>query len=162
MEFKISNKVVHALYGLGVVEDVEEKNILGKTNRYAVISFQSDRLRVMVNLDKENKLIRGLISQDEVPRILDFLKTCKSELPIKFSDRFNINLTKIKSADVYQLVEVIKDLSSLSREKKLTPKELGMLRDTKKMLSSEISFVSAQPQEEMEELIDNYSKVMEN
>ena len=158
MRFKVKQKVVHALYGVGTVEKIEEKNILGQTNLYAIITFKSDRLKIMVNLDEKNEMIRELIDKEEVPRILDFLKKCRSKLPTKSSDRFNINLNKIKSADIYKLVEVIKDLSHLSQEKKLTPKELNMLKQTRKMLCSEMSFVSDMPVEEIESLVEKYSK----
>ncbi|MDQ7822071.1 MAG: CarD family transcriptional regulator [Candidatus Eremiobacteraeota bacterium] len=146
--------VMHPLYGIGTVEKVEEKEILGKVNKFAVISFQNDRLKIMVNLEQKNNLIRSLLAKEEIPRVLDFLKHCKSELPAKSSERYNINLKKIKSSDVYQLAEVIKDLTSLSRDKKLTPKEMNMLKQSKKMLAMEFGYVSSISQEDAEMMVE--------
>jgi len=156
--YQIEQKVIHALYGLGTVEKIEEKNILGKLNRYAVISFQNERMQIMVNLEQKSELIREPVTKDDVPRIMEFLKECQSPLPVKSPDRFNINMGKIKSADIYKLVEVIKDLSCLSKEKKLTPKELTMLKQSQKMLCTEMCLVTEIASQEMEEMVERYSK----
>lgn len=152
--YRIGQKVIHPLHGVGVVEMIEEKMILGKVSSFAVISFQNDRLRIMVNLNQNNSLIRSLVGKEEVPKVLKFLKKCKSDLPIKSSERYNINLKKIKSADIYQVAEVIKDLSDLSTVKKLSPKELSMLKQTKKLLSTEFSYITEMTPEEIEEMIE--------
>lgn len=157
--YKIGQKVIHPLHGVGVVEMVEEKLILGKVNQFAVISFQNDRLKIMVNLNQSNTLIRNLVNKDEVPKVLKFLRRCKSDLPVKSSERYNINLKKIKSADVYQVAEVIKDLSDLSVVKKLSPKELAMLKQTKKLLSTEFSYITEMTPEEIELMIDESCRV---
>ncbi len=158
MMYKIGQKVIHPLHGVGVVEVVEEKMILGKVSQFAVISFQNDRLKIMVNLSQNNSLIRNLVGKEEVPKVLKFLKKCKSDLPVKSSERYNINLKKIKSADVYQVAEVIKDLSDLSQHKKLSPKELSMLKQTKKLLSTEFSYITEMTPEEIENMIDESCK----
>lgn len=146
--------VMHPLYGIGTVEKIEERDILGKVNKFSIISFQNDRLKIMVNMEQKNSLIRSLITREEIPRILNFIRECKSELPIKSSERYNVNLKKIKSSDVYQLAEVIKDLSLLSREKKLSPKEVNMLKQSKKMLAMEFGYVSSISQEDAEMMIE--------
>jgi len=152
--YTLGQKVIHPLHGVGVVELIEEKTILGKHNQFAVISFQNDRLKIMVNLSQSNTLIRNLVGKEEVPKVFKFLRRCKSELPIKSSERYNINLKKIKSADIYQVAEVIRDLTDLSQHKKLSPKELSMLKQTKKLLSTEFSYITEMTPEEIEEMID--------
>lgn len=154
VDYGIGKVLMHPLYGIGTVEKIEEKDILGKVNKFAIISFQNDRLKIMVNMEQKNNLIRSLISKEEIPKLLDFLKIVRSELPVKSSERYNVNLKKIKSSDVYKLAEVIKDLSLLSREKKLTPKEMNMLKQSKKMLSMEFGYVSSIAQEDAEMMID--------
>jgi CarD family transcriptional regulator len=156
--FNVGLMVMHPLYGIGVVEKIEEKDILGKTNKFSVISFQNDRLKIMVNMEQKNNLIRNLVEKEEIPRVLHFIKACKSDLPLKSSERYNINLKKIKSSDIYQLAEVIKDLSMLGKEKKLSPKELNMLKQSKKMLAMEFGYVSNISQEDAEMMIEGSCK----
>lgn len=159
--FTVGQKVVHPLHGIGTVESIEEKNILGKTTRFSEIYFSGERLKIMVNLDSENSMIRSLISKDEIPKILKVMKNAKNDVSLRSSERFNNNMKKIKSADIYKMAEVIKDLTELKKCKKLSCKEEMMLKQTKKILSSELSFVGNIPQEEAEQMIDQVVKTEE-
>jgi CarD family transcriptional regulator len=159
--YTIGKKVAHALYGIGTVEAKEEKYILGKTIEFFAISFQNDRLKIMVNSSQRSEFIRELMTCEEVPRVLNFLRTFKSGTQVKSSERFNLNLNKIKSTDPYKLTEVIKALTDLSKTKKLTPKELNMLKQSKGMLCGEICMVTNTPLEEVEALVEKAAKEQE-
>ncbi len=152
--FTVGSKVIHPLHGLGTVEKVEEKTILGQLSKFACISFQNDRLKIMVNLEQRNSMIRSLVEASEIDKVMDHLRNCEGNLPTKSSERYNINLKKIKSCDIYQLAEVVRDLTGLSRQKKLSPKEQQMLKQSRKMLSVEFSYVTSRDEEEMEAIVD--------
>lgn len=156
--FSIGEKVLHPLHGVGVVETIEEKTILEKIARFSTISFQGDRLKIMVNLDQGNNLIRHLVNGDEIPKVIDFLKGCKVNLSVKSSERYNINLKKIKSGDIYQVAEVIRDLSDLGKTKKLSPKEAAMLKQTRRLLATEFSSVNGQNPDDIEIMLENICK----
>jgi CarD family transcriptional regulator len=152
--YTVGSKVIHPLHGMGTVEKVEEKTILGQMSKFACISFQNDRLKIMVNLEQRNSMIRPLVEASEIDRVMDHMRNCEGNLPTKSSERYNINLKKIKSCDIYQLAEVVRDLTGLSRQKKLSPKEQQMLKQSRKMLSIEFSYVTNRDEEEMEALVD--------
>jgi len=152
--FEIGQKVIHPLHGIGTVEKIEEKNILGMTSRFSEIYFSGERLRVMLNLSLQNLMIRELISKEEIPKIFKFMRNCHNKLAARSSERYNINMKKIKSADIYKMAEVIKDLSDLKKTKKLSSKEDAMLKQTKRILSCEVSYVNDISQEEAEEMIE--------
>ncbi|HEY3997472.1 MAG TPA: CarD family transcriptional regulator [Candidatus Xenobia bacterium] len=156
--FSIGEKVLHPLHGVGVVETIEEKTILEKIARFSTISFQGDRLKIMVNLDQGTNLIRHLVNEDEIPKVIGFLKDCKVNLAVKSSERYNINLKKIKSGDIYQVAEVIRDLSDLSKTKKLSPKEAAMLKQTRRLLATEFSSVNGQNPDDIEIMLENICK----
>lgn len=157
-KYKVGQKVMHPLHGIGTVETIEEKTILGKSTSFSVIHFVGDRLKIMVNLDQKMKLIRSLIKKDEVTKILDYMVESKTLLPSRASERYNLNLKKIKSADIYKMAEVIKDLSDLNRQKKLSRKEQTMLKQAKKIFCSEVSYVRDISEEEAEAMIDQTVK----
>lgn len=159
--YSVGSKVIHALHGLGTVETIEEKDILGQIARFSVISFQNDRLKIMVNVDQRNNMIRPLTEASDVPKIMEYMSSFSCEMPSKSAERYAINLRKVKSADVFQLAEVVKDLMDLSRVKKLSPKELAMLKQARGILSSEMSQVLSKSAEEMELSIDNACRVEE-
>ena len=152
--FTVGSKVIHPLHGLGTVEKIEEKTILGQLSKFACISFQNDRLKIMVNLEQRNSMIRPLVEASEIDQVMDHLRNCEGNLPTKSSERYNINLKKIKSCDIYQLAEVVRDLTGLSRQKKLSPKEQQMLKQSRKMLSVDFCYVTSRDEEEMEALVD--------
>jgi len=152
--FSVGEKVLHPLHGVGVVETIEEKAILEKIARFSTISFQGDRLKIMVNLDQGNNMIRHLVADTEVPKVISFLRECRVNLAVKSSERYNINLKKIKTGDPYQLAEVIRDLSDLSKIKKLSPKEAAMLKQTKRLVSSEFAQVTEVSVDDYELMLD--------
>ncbi len=152
--YKVGQKVVHPLHGIGTVEKIEEKNILGKTSRFSVITFASDRLKIMVNLDQKS-MIRQLISKEELGKLFEVIsQPASSKLPARSSERYNFNLKKIKSGNAYLMAEVVRDLEDLNRKKKLSRKELSMLKQAKKIFCSEISYVSDMSEEEVEKKLE--------
>ena len=112
----------------------------------------------MVNLDQGNNMIRHLVAHTEVPKVITFLRDCKVNLAVKSSERYNINLKKIKTGDVYQLAEVIRDLADLSKIKKLSPKEAAMLKQTKRLLSCEFAQVTETSADDYELILDGAVK----
>lgn len=151
--------VAHPLHGIGLVENFEEKDILGQRCKFAVISFQNDKLKIKVNVEQKDKMLRRLISNNDIPILLEYIKTFESEIPIKSSERYNLNMKKIKSTDVLQLAQVIKDLTILSRNKKLTPKETDMLKQSKKTLANEFAFVSSLSIEDAELMVNESCRI---
>lgn len=150
--FRVGSKVIHSLHGLGIVESIEEKTILGNVTRFAVLAFE--RLQIMANVDQKNCMVRPLITADRVPQVIDFLKGCSCELPSNYTKRYNVNLEKMKSGDVLQTCEVIKSLSVLGRGKKLGHKDQSMLEKARKVLAQELSYVTNQEVDAMECVID--------
>jgi CarD family transcriptional regulator len=150
--FKVGSKVIHSLHGLGVVEAIEEKAILGAVTRFAGLSF--DRLKIMANVDQRNSMVRALIGVDQVAGVMEHLKRCETELPTNYTKRYNLNLEKVKSGDIRQLCEVIKSLTKMSRTKKLGHKDQSMLERARKVLAQELSYVTDCDAENMEQVIE--------
>ncbi|MFA7479064.1 MAG: CarD family transcriptional regulator [Vulcanimicrobiota bacterium] len=148
------SKVFHSLHGVGTVISIEEKVVLGQPTTFSVSSFGDDGLKIMVNLNKQEKMIRPIIEQDEIPKVMDYLQSWDSDLPSKAPTRYSMNLGKLKSGDIYALCEVIKGLTALSETRKLSPKDQVMLEQTRKNLAQELGLVREASIEEMEEIID--------
>ena len=150
--FRIGSKVIHSLHGLGVVEAIEEKVMLGNVTRFAILAF--DRLQIMSNIDQKNNMIRSLIDVSLVPGVLEYLKDCDTELPSNYTKRYNVNLEKVKSGDIHQLCEVVKSLSKLGQSKKLGHKDQSMLERARKVLAQELGFVTDCDLEKMEQVVE--------
>lgn len=148
------SKVFHSLHGVGTVLSIEEKVVLGQPTKFSVSSFGDDGLKIMVNLNKKERMIRPLLEEEEVPKVFEHLESWDSDLPSKAPTRYNLNLGKLKSGDIFALCEVIKGLTALSETRKLSPKDQTMLEQTRKNLAEELSLVRDVASEEMEEIID--------
>ena len=148
------SKVFHSLHGVGTVLSIEEKVVLGQPTKFSVSSFGDDGLKIMVNLNKKERMIRPLLEEEEVPKVFGHLESWDSDLPSKAPTRYNLNLGKLKSGDIFALCEVIKGLTALSETRKLSPKDQTMLEQTRKNLAEELSLVRDVASEEMEEIID--------
>jgi RNA polymerase-interacting CarD/CdnL/TRCF family regulator len=152
--FKIGGVVMHPVYGIGHVESREERKVGTEIYNFAIVSFQNEKLKMTINVNLQKNTIRRLINKEDIPKLLDYLREYKTDLPVKSPERYNINLKKIKSTDIKMLIQVIKDLVTLSKSKKLTPKEVSMLKQSKKTLASEIAFVLSITEEKADEKID--------
>lgn len=159
---KAGSKVFHSLHGVGTVVSIEEKVVLGQPTTFSVSTFGDDGLKIMVNLNKKEKMIRPIIQQDEVPKVFDHLENWDSDLPSKAPTRYSMNLTKLKSGDIFALCEVIKGLTALSETRKLSPKDQIMLEQTRKNLAQELGLVREVEIEEMEEIIDRACRASQN
>jgi CarD family transcriptional regulator len=155
MQLGSMSKIVHSLHGVGTVESTEDRTILGKSTRFAVISFQEDRLKIMINLDQRNPMIRPLMTAEQVEEVMERLKnhTCDTIIS-KSTQRYSVNLQKIKSGEVKALCEVIKELTGLLEEKRLTQKELTLLEQSRKVLAAELSQVTNRSEQDIKEWID--------
>jgi len=141
------------MYGLGTVEEIEEKTVLGEKISLARIVFPRENLKMMVNIDKETELFRPLIEEGQVDAVFEHMKQHEGRSPSRANQRQRMNMDKIKSNDIFQLSEVIKDLHVMSTKKKLSFKESEMLERARQVLLEELTTVTGRKQETLDELI---------
>ncbi|MBI3928454.1 MAG: CarD family transcriptional regulator [Armatimonadetes bacterium] len=144
---RVGSRIIHSLHGLGVVEAIEEKELLGRVTRFAVLAF--DRLKIMVNTDQKNSMVRPLIPAEELARVMEHLRSCDTELPTNHTKRYNLNLERVKSGNIYRLCEVVRSLIALSKTKKLGLKDTQMLERSRRVLAEELSYVSECDEDKM-------------
>ena len=141
------------MYGLGTVKSIEEKTVLGETISLAQIFFPRENMQMMVNVNKETELFRPLVAEDKVDGIFEHMKQHESKGPSRANQRQRANLEKIKSNDILQLGEVIKDLHVLSTKKKLSFRENEMLERARQVLIEELTLVTGRKSESLDEQI---------
>lgn len=161
MEFKVNHKVVHALHGLGTVEGIQERDILGQTRRFATVFFVDDCLRVMINIDQQNDFVRPAMTRSEAETLLEHVAGYHSDAPNRSAWRQKHHLRKMKSGVALELSEVVKGLSPLSAEKRLSKREESMYRRARAVLASEIGYALSLGREEAERRIDRACGVVD-
>ncbi len=152
IEFEVGDNVVYPHHGAGKVLRKEVKEILGEKREYLTIKILHNDMTVMV--PTENAALAGLrrvIDEETVKKVLAVLQDECSEMPKNWNRRFKHNRDKIKTGDIYELAEVVRNLAIRESEKGLSTGEKQMFTRAKKILASELMYALEMDEEEVEE-----------
>jgi CarD family transcriptional regulator len=152
IEFEIGDNVVYPHHGAGKVLRKEEKEVLGDRREYLTIKILHNDMTVMV--PTENAAIAGLrrvIDEETVKKVLAVLQDECSEMPKNWNRRFKHNRDKIKTGDIYELAEVVRNLAIREAEKGLSTGEKQMFTRAKRILASELMYALDMDEVEVEE-----------
>ena len=155
IDFEIGDNVVYPHHGAGKVLKKETKEIFGEKQEYLTIKILHNDMTVMVPC--ENAGIAGLrrvIDEETVKKVLDVLRDDVSEMPKNWNRRFKHNRDKIKTGDIYELAEVVRNLAVREQDKGLSTGEKQMFTRAKKILASELMYALDKGEDEAEEHLD--------
>lgn len=152
--FKIGDKVVYPMHGAGIIEDIEEKEVLGEIRKYFVMRLPIGDMKVMVPVDNVQEIgVREIIGDEEFKEVMSILRDDRSEMPQNWNRRYRANMDRIKSGDIYEIAAVVRNLLMLDMEKGLSTGERKMLSSSKQMLLSEIVLLTEKDIEDVEEMV---------
>ncbi len=155
MEFEVGDKVIYPNHGIGVVKRIETKTILGTTCGFYSLRMTSSETTVLVPIDNvESVGLRGAIADHEVKKLFTLLGNGKIENHQNWKGRFKDNSDKMRTGSIYDVVDVLKSLNFLSQSKNLSFREKRMLDRAKFLVVSEVSEVTSQPAETIEEKVN--------
>ncbi|MBI3264475.1 MAG: CarD family transcriptional regulator [Acidobacteria bacterium] len=142
MTFQVGDKVIYPNHGLGVVERIEDKTILGTTCGFYHLRILANETTVLVPVTNvDNVGLRRAIDDEEVDRLFRILSDGKVESQQNWKGRFKDNSDKMRSGSIYDVAEVLKSLTFLSRSKTLSFREKRMLDRARFLIISEVSEV---------------------
>jgi CarD family transcriptional regulator len=140
--FEVGDKVIYPNHGLGIVERIEEKTILGTTCGFYHLRIVANETTVLVPLSNVDGVgLRRAISDKEVERLFTLLGDGKIDNHQNWKGRFKDNSDKMRSGSVYEVADVLKSLTFLARSKSLSFREKRMLDRAKFLIISEVSEV---------------------
>lgn len=153
---QVGDKVVYPMHGAGVIEAIEEKEILGKTQKYYILKLPIDDIKVMIPLTSAADIgIRHVISRDETKKVLAALsERAEDNDNSNWNRRYRINMDKIKSGNIYEVVDVVRSLMVREKRKGLSAGERKMLNSAKQILISELVLANGVDAGEVERLIE--------
>ena len=154
--YKIGDSVVYPMHGAGVIEDIEQKEILGKLQSYYVMRMPIGDMKVMVPMDSAVEIgMRDVICKSQAEKVLESFRTSETDVIQNWSKRFRDNMGKIKSGDVFEVSGVVKSLMMRDRQKGLSTGEWKMLSNAKQILISEIVVATGATHDEIEQRLAN-------
>ena len=137
--YKIGDSVVYPMHGAGVIEDIEQREILGKVQSYYVMRMPIGDMKVMVPMENAASVgVRDVICKEQAEKVLADFRTVEMDAIQNWNKRFRENMVKIKSGDIFEVSAVVKSLMLRDREKGLSTGERKMLSNAKQILISEI------------------------
>src|SRR5689334_5863662 len=153
--YKVGDKVVYPHHGAGTVVKKESREVLGQKREYLTIKILHNDMTVNVPTENADKVgLRKVIGEKEVEVVLKALTGGSTEMPKNWNRRFKHNRDKMKTGDILELAEVVRNLSLRDHEKGLSTGEKQMFVKAKKILASELMYAKNMDEEEAAEWLD--------
>lgn len=153
--FKIGDKIVYPMHGAGIIETVEEHEVLGEERSYFVIKMPIGNMKIMMPTDSTEDLgIRPVISKSEVHNVIEELSSGDLQQNKNWNKRYRENLTRIKSGDIYEIANVYKNLAKRDIDKGLSTGERKMFSNARQILFSELIIAGSYTVEEVEAAVN--------
>src|SRR5438132_8060845 len=155
VNFQVGDKVIYPNHGLGIVERIEEKTILGTTCGFFHLRIVANDTTVLVPVSNVDGVgLRKAIGDEEVERLFGLLSDGKIDNHQNWKGRFKDNSDKMRTGSIYDVADVLKNLTLLSRSKSLSFREKRMLDRAKFLIVSEISEVMRETAESIESRVE--------
>ena len=153
--FNVGDKIVYPMHGAGTIDAIEQKDILGEKQDYYIIKMPGE-VKVMVPIAKASQIgVRNIINKEEAEKVLEVLEADETEMSNNWNKRYQGNMLKMKSGSVYEIADVVRNLSYKQKEKGLSTGEKKMLNNAKQILISELVLAEHATEPEVEKLIEN-------
>jgi len=153
--FNIGDKVVYPMHGAGVIESIEEKEVLGETKKYYVLRLPVGDMKVMIPVTNYKDVgLRQVIDGDGVTRVFRILSEQSTSMSSNWNRRYRANLEKIKSGNVYEVAEVVRNLITRDKEKGLSSGERKMLESARQILISELVLATEMNEDKTKSMIE--------
>lgn len=154
-DFEEGDKVVYPHHGAGLVMKKEARELMGEERDYLTIRILHNELTVMVPCENAGKAgLRRVIDEEEIKKVTSVLTDEVSEMPKNWNRRFKYNREKIKTGDVFELAEVVRNLAIREMEKGLSTGEKQMFVKAKKILASELMYAKDMDEDECAEWLE--------
>jgi CarD family transcriptional regulator len=153
--FRVGDKVIYPHHGAAVIKGLEEKEVLGEKKKYFILRLSYGDLTLMVPADNTEEVgIRDVIKRDELDKVFKVMRSKECRMPSNWSRRFKTHVEKLRSGDIYQVAEVVRNLARREKEKGLSAGEKRMLTKARQILVSEVVFAANVKEDEAEKMLD--------
>jgi CarD family transcriptional regulator len=154
--YKVGDKVVYPHHGAGTVVKKESREVLGEKREYLTIQILHNDMTVNVPSENVEKVgLRKVIDEKTVEKVLQSLTGDGTTMPKNWNRRFKHNRDKMKTGDIFELAEVVRNLSLRDHEKGLSTGEKQMFVKAKKILVSELMYAKGMDEDETAVWLDD-------
>lgn len=152
--FEVGDRVCYPMHGVGVVEAIQEQEVLGETALYYMLRFVLGRMTAMVPVGAAQSVgLRPVISAEECEQVSVYLLEGSEPESDNWNQRYRDNLEKLRAGSIYGVADVVKCLVKRDRDKGLSAGERKMFLTAKQVLLAELVAASGREEEEFKAII---------
>ncbi|MSO57466.1 MAG: CarD family transcriptional regulator [Thermoleophilia bacterium] len=153
--FEVGERVVHPHHGAGTVVTKNLRTLLGEEREYLTITILHNQLTVNVPTDNAERVgLRPVIDERMVEIVHKVLLAGLTEMPKNWNRRFKHNRDKLKTGDIREIAEVVRNLALRDHDKGLSTGEKQMYVKAKKLLVSELMYAKALSEDDASEWLE--------
>jgi len=154
--YQIGDKIVYPMHGAGIIEAIEDREVLGSKQSYYIMRIPAGDMTVMIPVLKCDDIgVRSIIDKSEARKVLEAFRSTPISDDSNWNKRHRDNMEKIKSGDIYKVLTVVKELMYRDKLKGLSTSERKMLNNAKQIIVSELVLSSVADQEDIESIMDD-------
>ena len=153
--YNVGDEVVYPMHGAGRIVAIEEREVMEEKQSYYILEMPGEVKVMIPTATAEEHGIRSVINKEEAQKVISVLEQDETEMEKNWNKRYRENMDKMKSGNIYEIADVVRNLSFKQKEKGLSTGEKKMLYNAKQILVSELVFAEQSTKDEVEELVDN-------
>ena len=154
--YKIGDKIVYPMHGAGTIEKIESREILGEMKEYYILNISCGGMSLMLPVDNCEKIgVRSIVSSEELSAAIGVLGEESTKMADNWNKRQRENMDKLKSGRIDVTAEIVRNLTRIDRDRRLSAGEKKMLNNARRILISEIMLVKGISGDEALELIES-------
>ncbi|WP_141546947.1 CarD family transcriptional regulator [Bacillus sp. AFS053548] len=152
--FEVGDNIFYPMQGAGVIESIEEKEVQGEIQQYFIIKLLIKKMEIMIPISKmDNSRIRMVVDSHKLDIVLNNFHNGEFNRSLSYKQRFKLNTEKMKTGNIEEGAEVVRDLMRIDKEKSLNSSEKQMLGNASKILISELELVKGITEGQAKELL---------
>lgn len=153
--YRKGDRILYPMHGAGVIEAIEKREILGTIKEYYILHIPCGDMEVMIPVENcEMMGVRPISSVADAKKAMKILSEKSTPMTGNWNKRYRENMEKIKTGRIDQVAEIVRNLTRVDRENRLSAGEKKMLSNVRRILQSEIMLVFDMDQDEAKDKIE--------
>ena len=154
--YQVGDKILYPMHGAGIIKLIEKREILGSVKEYYILHVPCGDMNVMIPVDNCDAIgVRPIVTEEEIQKAIEILRQESTQMTGNWNKRYRENMEKIKTGNIELVAEIVRNLTRIDRENRLSAGEKKMLTNVRKILQSEIMLVLNIDEQEARKMIED-------
>jgi CarD family transcriptional regulator len=143
------------MHGAGIIEAIEEKEVLGDKRSYYIMKMPFGNMKVMIPVDNIEEIgLRQVVKPEDISKVINILQDTETSMSANWNRRFRANMEKIKTGNIFEVAEVVRNLTLRDKDKGLSTGERKMLENARQILISELVLAKEEEEDDIKDMLD--------